>query len=120
MTNTEQARKNLYRWAKGRARRRGLVFELTLEDLAIPALCPVLGIPLVLSVGRPGDYSPSLDRIDPLQGYTRDNTMVVSYRANRLKSDAQLYELQRIALFYSKLHDAGQTYSHMTTPEDET
>jgi hypothetical protein len=68
----------------------------------------VLGI--VLEFGKTSekawrDNSPSLDRIVPEKGYVRDNVLVVSYRANRIKNDATISELQQIAAFY-------KTYGH--------
>ena len=109
MTPTEKSIKNLIRWARYRARQRGLIFTLTEEDIVIPHYCPVLGIPLVFGTDTPSDHSPSLDRADPLQGYTKRNTIVVSYRANRLKSDASAEELMKLARFYAAFSHA-QTY----------
>ena len=42
-------------------------------------------------------YSPSLDRIDPNRGYTKDNIIVMSYRANRIKNDATKEEIKKLA-----------------------
>lgn len=99
--------------AKTRARDRGLDFDLKEEWIAIPPVCPVLGIPLffpdrIANIGsgtgtRHSDHSPSLDRIDPHGGYVRDNVIVVSMRANRIKNDASLDELRKICEFYTRL-----------------
>jgi hypothetical protein len=87
-----------------RAKRRGISFDLSPEDIVIPTHCPVLGIPLNLSPSlRERDSSPSLDRIDNSRGYIRGNIVVVSYRVNRLKSDAFVWELEKIAKFYREL-----------------
>lgn len=105
-------------WFKGikdRAREKGLEFDLELADLAIPERCPVLGIPLESSMGtrtrRGGarDNSPSLDRIDNSKGYVRGNVVVVSFRANRFKSDANLEELRKIVAFYDALTLSGNS-----------
>ncbi|WP_145960516.1 hypothetical protein [Novosphingobium meiothermophilum] len=48
-----------------------------------------------------GANSPSLDRIEPELGYVPGNTIVISNRANRLKSDATIDELRAIASFYA-------------------
>jgi hypothetical protein len=92
-------------WLRGirnRAHAKGLAFDLTLEDLTVPACCPVLGIPLSVRPGRGRrqDDSPSVDRIDNSKGYTRNNIVIVSLRANRLKADASVTELSKIARFY--------------------
>lgn len=86
--------------ARHRAKCRGIPFDLVIADISIPLLCPVLGIPLSKVGEKPGDSSPSLDRIDNSKGYVRGNVVVVSWRANRLKSDGSPSELARIAEFY--------------------
>lgn len=69
----------------------------------MPTHCPVLGIKLEYSTtGRPTDASPSIDRIIPERGYVPGNVIVVSMRANRLKSNATMNELEQIARFYRR------------------
>lgn len=97
----------LWKNARERARNRGLEFTIRWEDLRVPSHCPILCIPLQshLGLGRTGhhvDYSPSIDRIDNSRGYTPDNIVIVSYRANRLKSDASIEELRKIVEFYDE------------------
>lgn len=82
--------------ARSRAKRRGLEFSLTKDDLTIPEYCPILGIKLTFD-GPGKEHSPSLDRIDNSGGYTLDNVQVISWRANRIKSDATKEELLAIA-----------------------
>lgn len=89
--------------AKWRARRDGVPFDLTLDDVRVPKRCPYLGIPIFVGDGRPVDNSPSLDRLDPELGYVRGNVIVVSFRANQIKSDASPDELERIALAVRRL-----------------
>jgi hypothetical protein len=83
----------LWRAAKNRARKRGVLFTIASTDIAIPTHCPVLGIPLD---SRDHDHAPSLDEIVPGLGYTVRNVCVISGRANRIKSDATLLDLQAI------------------------
>ena len=87
--------------AKRRAKITGMVFDISVEDIQIPEFCPVLGIKL----GRGGDRSnsPSIDRIDNSKGYVKGNVIVISHRANCLKRDATLLEMQRLADFYTRL-----------------
>lgn len=73
----------------------------------LPAHCPVLDIPLDFSSGTPTDNSPTLDRVVPAMGYVKGNVLIVSMRANRIKSDASVDELQRISEFYSNLISKG-------------
>lgn len=86
--------------ARIRAKERGVPFELTLADILIPANCPVLGLPLRVADGCADDSSPELDRIVPARGYVRGNVIVISRRANRIKSDATPAELRAVADFY--------------------
>ena len=98
--------KDLYNRLKGSAKRRGIPFELTmldLYDLPLPLRCPILGIPLKYNKGRPQDDSFSIDRIKSDIGYTRDNIVVISYRANRIKNDGTLEELKLLSAFYENL-----------------
>lgn len=88
--------------ARRRARTRGIEFDIELEDVCIPEVCPVLGISLVPSVGSPKDNSPSLDRIDPSKGYIKGNVAVVSYRLNRLKNSFTPEELLAVLIYTGK------------------
>ena len=83
----------MLRGAKNRSKEAGLAFDIKLEDIKIPSRCPLLDILLVVGGGH---NSPSLDRIDSAVGYTRDNVWVISWRANALKNDATLAELEMI------------------------
>lgn len=49
------------------------------------------------------DNSPNLDRIVNALGYVKGNVIVVSARANRLKSDSTLDELRKLIEFYGGL-----------------
>ena len=85
-----------------RAKKLGLPYALKVKDLRWPTVCPVLGIPInYANTGKhPHDSSPSLDRINPALGYTAGNVMVISFRANKLKSDCvNGDELRRVAAY---------------------
>ncbi len=89
--------------AKRRARERNLPFNLTPADIVVPEVCPVLGLWLSHANGNVTDHSPSLDRIIQEKGYVRGNVIVVSYKANRMKSNATVGELRKLADFYEAL-----------------
>lgn len=80
--------------AKARAKKYNLEFDLTVDDLTIPEFCPLLEIKL--EIGKKGDYenSPSLDRINPKKGYTKDNVWIISKKANSMKNSATIEELK--------------------------
>ena len=94
-------RSKLLRGAKRRALCSGLPFNLTIDDIHIPKICPVLGLPLEVCAGNSGATSPSLDRIVPSLGYTKGNVLVISGEANRLKSNATLEQLKRLVSYVS-------------------
>jgi hypothetical protein len=48
--------------------------------------------------------NPSLDRIDPNKGYTKDNIQIISVRANAMKSNAQIKDLITFAKGILKEH----------------
>lgn len=89
--------------ARQRAKTKGIPFGLTLADIKIPDTCPVLGVPIFRvtnsSTPGPADNSPTLDRIVPSVGYMPGNVRVISWRANRLKSDATMQESVLLAIY---------------------
>lgn len=64
-----------------------------------PSHCPIFGTKFEIGSGSAmqSDVSPTLDRVIPELGYVRGNLAIISWRANRLKSDANAEELRRIA-----------------------
>ncbi len=91
--------------AKVRASKRGLEFNLELEDIVVPDVCPYLGITLNTDNNCKRDNSPTLDRIVPELGYVKGNVEVISERANRIKNDATPGELETIAKRYKELKE---------------
>jgi hypothetical protein len=91
--------------AKYRAKQKGLDFTIEQKDITIPDKCPLLGILLECHRGKGSQQgnSPSLDRIDPTKGYIKGNVWVISNRANTLKNDASLQELQTLVENLKKL-----------------
>lgn len=86
-----------------RSRKYGYQCTISAADIVIPSSCPVLGIPIVAASGRMADTSPTIDRIDPAKGYVPGNVIVISWRANRLRSDGTLNEMRAILAFYEKI-----------------
>lgn len=75
---------------------KGLEFTITPKDIEIPSHCPVFGCKLQRGSGSGGAVatSPSIDRIDSSKGYVPGNVRVISKRANTLKNNATLPELE--------------------------
>ena len=88
-------RKLLYN-SKKRAKEMGIEHSISIEDIVIPEFCPVLGIKLEFSSRSFSDNGPSIDRVDNTKGYTKDNICIISWRANSIKSDATLEELEKL------------------------
>lgn len=82
--------------ARTRAKRNGIDFNITKEDISIPEVCPVLGIPLVKGEKFFTDNSPTIDRIDNSKGYVRGNIEVISYKANSIKGHGSIEDLEMI------------------------
>ena len=94
----------IFHSAKKRAKRTNLEFSLIIDDIEVPELCPILGIELDNTVRNSNDRSPrynapSLDRLDPTVGYTKENVMIMSHRANVIKNDGTSEEHILIAEF---------------------
>jgi hypothetical protein len=98
----KEPRRSMLSGAKRRASEQGLAFDLVLEDITIPPVCPVLGIPLHTGEGMWSTGSPSLDRLIPELGYVKGNVVVISWRANALKRDATLEELELLTAWLAR------------------
>jgi hypothetical protein len=83
--------------AKHRAKKRGVYFSLTPDDIIVPERCPILGVVLELGRGKVEPNSPTLDRVDPSVGYIRGNVAVMSHRANLMKGGMTAAEHRSIA-----------------------
>lgn len=97
-------------WVAAKKRKPG-GFTLTLEHVAAQiknGVCPITGALFDLKINKNREgrrsftpYAPSLDKIDPKQGYTNENTRVVIFQYNVMKgelSDAELVELCKIVV----------------------
>jgi hypothetical protein len=97
--------KFLLHHARGEAKRRGIAFRLTEKYILSiwTDVCPVFGLPLRFNDGTRAHDSYSLDRICSSKGYVAGNVQIVSWRANDIKSNATLEELERLVLHMRKM-----------------
>jgi len=95
--------KYMFGVVRDRAKKHGIEFNITRDDIIIPTHCPILGIPLFNTPRKQTDNTPSLDRIDNTKGYIKGNVHVISLRANRIKNDSTLAELELIVDYLKKL-----------------
>ncbi len=101
--------KLLHRYAKLRAKKKNIPFDIEISDIIIPTHCPILGIPLAFSRKALGSGSPTLDRIIPILGYTKGNIQVLSWKANKLKSNGTIDELELIVNYLKELQCQNTT-----------
>lgn len=87
----------LFKGAKHRAKTKGVSFSINKADVIIPDICPIFDIPLAVGEGTTHDGSPTLDRVTPDFGYIPGNIVVISHKANTIKSNGTAEEHRRIA-----------------------
>jgi len=86
--------------AKKRAEKTNIIFDIQLEDIIIPKKCPVFDFEFIVGKGKgPTDMSPSLDRIDNTKGYIKGNIQVISFKANRIKNDCNIDDIEKLLWF---------------------
>lgn len=94
-------RKNILRYlvkvARSRAKKKGIEFNITESHLLLPEFCPLLGIKMKINEGRVGEDSYSIDKINPDKGYTKDNVWIISMKANAIKNNATIEEIELLA-----------------------
>lgn len=95
--------RKLFHAAKRRSKLYDIPFKIELNDIIVPTHCPVLGIPLIMGNKHAHDNSPSLDRIIPELGYIKGNIVVVSHKANTIKNNATIEDLEKVYMFYKSL-----------------
>jgi len=83
--------------ARGRAKRKGLDFNIELSDIVVPSHCPILGYELFFAKEKCTKASPVLDRKDDALGYIKGNVGVISSRANLLKSNMSKDQIMKLA-----------------------
>tara|TARA_B110000003_G_scaffold200484_1_gene199117 strand:- start:114 stop:788 length:675 start_codon:yes stop_codon:yes gene_type:complete len=67
-------------------------------------ICPALGIKMSWGGGYKDKFaSPSMDRIDSKKGYVKGNVVWVSNKANTIKSDSSIEEMEKVLLWYKKI-----------------
>ena len=86
----ENSLKNSFLSRMRDAKKSGITFSIKLDEITEVAAanqwrCQVTGIPFSLTkpdASKRRPYSPSIDRINPADGYTKDNTRIVCLAVN--------------------------------------
>ena len=84
--------------AKSRAKKSDINFDINVEDLELPSICPILLEPIDI-LNSSYRYGASLDRVNNELGYVKGNVRVISRKANRLKGDATADQLLRVVAY---------------------
>lgn len=105
LRNKNNPESKIINHARARAKKYNLEFNITYDDIKIPDVCPVLGIDIFVGNGKFHDGSPTLDRIDNSKGYIKGNVKVISWRANSIKRDATLEEIDKIINYIKRNTD---------------
>lgn len=92
-------KKRLLNYARQRSKFKNIDFNLIENDIIIPEFCPILGIPLIERSSKKDGNSASVDRIDNTKGYIKGNIAIISYKANRMKSDFTFEEIEKLYLW---------------------
>tara|TARA_R110002096_G_scaffold400210_1_gene596723 strand:+ start:137 stop:658 length:522 start_codon:yes stop_codon:yes gene_type:complete len=92
----DPARNMLYQ-CRARSKRAGFPFNITKEDIKVPEVCPVLGIPLIVADQLISDNSPTVDKFIPELGYVKGNVTVISKLANMIKTSATSEQVKQVA-----------------------
>lgn len=118
---------SIWHSARNRAKQTGIIFDIAPDDVIVPEICPILKIPLIqdtefirnseshTSQMKLPNY-PSIDRIIPELGYVKGNIAVISWRANNIKSNTTLQELESVVEWlaeqYKNVHTMGVIHEH--------
>lgn len=92
----KQVAQFLARNSKKRAKRLGIEHSISWQDIEIPTHCPITGLKLTRNIGQQEANSYTLDRVDATKGYVPGNVKVLSWRANRAKSDLTIDQLKKL------------------------
>ena len=101
--------KHLVKAAKQRALKTNLQFDI--DENYIKSIwqlnnrCPILNIKYWEDSNGNKSNSPSIDRIDNNKGYTKDNVRIISLKANFIKNNYTLEELERTIRGFREYYD---------------
>jgi len=85
-TDSEKNKRVILTRIKQRAKREGIPFNITENDLVWNESCPIFGVDIDYTQNPSlSNNWASVDRIDPSKGYVVGNVRIVSMRANRAK-----------------------------------
>jgi len=96
--------------ARKRALKKGVPFDITAAYILsiMTDTCPIYGTEFKwLGNGSILPTSPSLDRIDPAKGYVEGNVVIISSKANNIKSAYKAADLYKVADWLYEIENKG-------------
>jgi hypothetical protein len=90
--------------ASNNSKKNNCYFKLISEDIKLVKICPILEIPLKYDNNKALDNSASIDKINPMLGYNKDNIQIISLLANKMKSNATPEQLVMFAKKILKIY----------------
>jgi hypothetical protein len=115
-TTSENTLYAQYRSRQQVANRLGIPFTIKFEEINTPEFCPVFGSKLEYGASQKingkqtrNRNKVSLDKLIPELGYVPGNVFVVSWRANNLKSNMTIEELEKILEYMKRNIQNGKT-----------
>ena len=91
--------------ARRRAKKKNIPFDISVSDLEVPVFCPVLDIELSVNDSHAKDNSISIDRIIPELGYVKGNVAIISHKANTIKNNASVEDLEKVLEWLKKVNN---------------
>lgn len=88
----------LHRSCRKRAQKTGIDFDIDVSDIVIPERCPILEEPLIYC-GPDRLYWPTVDRVDNTKGYVKGNVRVISFKANMMKCDMLIWQVENLLAY---------------------
>lgn len=101
-----------FRQRRNQSLKQGIPFTIEFDEMEQPEFCPILGVKLNYGWGGNAGHlrdpnKATIDKVIPELGYVPGNVFIISWRANKLKSDMTLEELEKI-MNYIKEKTYGQ------------
>ena len=93
------------RSCRARAKEKSLAFDIDTDYIVSiwTGICPVFKTELDINAKRGQKGHAQLDKVDPTLGYIRGNVVWLSERANRIKDDATIEDLEMLLQWLKSL-----------------
>ena len=104
--NFEYRLQMLINASKQRAKNKNREHSISIENIKAvypkDGCCPIFGMKLEFNNAGFRESSPSIDRINSKQGYTKENIQIISWKANRIKGYASIQELEMLLAYLTQ------------------